>query len=357
MANAQGVIFGHDVSHHQPGIDVGRLAGQFIVARTGQAPGPYRDSKGNLKRYGRTVDTMYKAHKSNAARGGKLFSSYFYLGSDYTPDQNAAMHAELEPDRGVPVMLDWEKGSGNVAFFRSCVDAFRRAGYGRVWGSYAPKWYLDEVGGGSLAGLPKLVASKYATMTPGSVSSRFALSSESGWNGYGGNEVLLYQFSSVGRDPAYPGTDLDCLAFRGTIDQLRAIFYGSPAPRRRKSGDDLAMIESYDPCPRGADGKLVTRHHTFVLPVGSVSQVTDKAWLSFKCMDSPGGAEYVRLMSIRGDDKKTLPGGNYPVDKEWTNVAADHVRVYIEAADGSDQFVAYVRSEKPYSLCIEILPR
>ncbi|WP_037355389.1 glycoside hydrolase domain-containing protein [Amycolatopsis orientalis] len=130
----------------------------------------------------------------------------------------------------------------------------------------------------------------------------------------------------------------------------------NPAPKA-KNGDDVAQIFSYDPCPRGADGKLATRAHTFVLPVGSVSQVTANAWLSFKCMNAPGGADYVRLQSIRGDDKAGLPGGQYPVTKEWKGVAADHTRVYIQAADGQDQFVAYVQSEKPYSLCIEVAPK
>jgi hypothetical protein len=82
--------------------------------------------------------------------------------------------------------------------------------------------------------------------------------------------------------------------------------------------------------------------------------VTAAAWLSFKCAGAPGVAEYVRLMSIRGDDQKALPGGQYPVDKEWTNVAADRSRVYISATDGQDQFTAMVRCDRPYSLTIEI---
>jgi GH25 family lysozyme M1 (1,4-beta-N-acetylmuramidase) len=124
-------------------------------------------------------------------------------------------------------------------------------------------------------------------------------------------------------------------------------------------GDEVASIKDYDPCPRGDDGNLVTRKHVYTLPVGRNSQVTAAAWLSFKCgagEDGPG-AEYVRLMSIRGDDLAGLPGGNYPVDKNWSDIPTDRTRVYIDAAEGQDSFVAYVRSQNPYSLTIEIKPK
>lgn len=209
------MIFGHDVSHHQPGVDVGRLAGRFIIARTAQAAGG---------QYGTTRDTMYATHKANARRAGKLFGAYFYLGSALSATANAALHASIEPDRSIPVMLDWEAGSGNVAFLRACHDAFAALGY-HVFLTYAPGWYLSGAGGGgSLAGLPPLASSRYPDNTPGTIAAKFAQVPASYWNGYGGNTVAVLQFSSVGRDAAYPTTNLDCLAFNGTEDQLSALF-------------------------------------------------------------------------------------------------------------------------------------
>jgi hypothetical protein len=91
--------------------------------------------------------------------------------------------------------------------------------------------------------------------------------------------------------------------------------------------------------------------------------VTKNAWLSFKC--SGGPAEYVRLMAIRSNVAKDQ---TYPIDREFTNVQADTQRPYIGVgpgqkgtqtadADGTDQFVAYVKCTSPYSLCIEVAPK
>jgi hypothetical protein len=161
-----------------------------------------------------------------------------------------------------------------------------------------------------------------------------------------------------------PGRKIDPVGIDTAWMQTTARPYiagGGPAPVQTRiiGGDEVASIKDYDPCPRGGDGSLVTRKHVYTLPVGRNSGVTAAAWLSFKCgagEDGPG-AEYVRLMSIRGDDQKSLPGGNYPVDKEWKEVPADHTRVYIDAADGQDSFAAYVRSQHPYSITIEIKPK
>lgn len=114
-----------------------------------------------------------------------------------------------------------------------------------------------------------------------------------------------------------------------------------------------AIPYPYPACDRDAAGNLIERQHCFTLPVGAVSSVVAEAWLSFKCMNADGVAEYVRLQSVRGDDAAWMPGGTYPETKEWSNVPADHTRVFVKAADGQDSFVAYVRCDRPYSLCVE----
>lgn len=168
----------------------------------------------------------------------------------------------------------------------------------------------------------------------------------------------VHQYSSAGTLPGSAGAvDEDESYTDAHLGAYLASPPGGTPPPLTPHGDDVASIHTYDPCPTDNAGKTVLRHHTFVLPVGSVSQVTKNAWLSFKCMDAPGGAEYVRLQSIRGDDTAGLPGGQYPVTKEWKGVAADRTRVYIQAADGADQFVAYIQCNRPYSLCIEVQPK
>lgn len=235
MADLAGVLFGHDVSHHQEGVDVGQLAGVFIIARTAQAAGG---------QYGTTIDRMYATHKANARRAGKLFGAYFYLGSSLSAASNAALHESIEPDRSIPVMLDWETGSGNVAFLRSCAAAFESLGY-NVFLTYAPQWYLNGAGGGgSLAGLPPLCSSKYPDMNPDDIISEYIDESESAWNGYGGNTVLVLQFTSSGRDAAYPTVNLDTLAYKGTMAQLAALF--GVAGGGSSSGGDSDDLEDED---------------------------------------------------------------------------------------------------------------
>lgn len=210
MATTTGVTRVVDVSHHQIDIDVGRLQVDGIIARTAQAKGG---------QYGTTVDRAYNQHKANARRAGKLFTSYLYLGSGLTPRQNAELHAGIEPDRGVSLMVDWENGSGNGDFLKACIGELRNLGY-FVWGTYAPRWYWSAQGSPDLRDVPPLVSSRYKDNQPGSYLSELEGTPDSYWAGYGNNSVRLLQFTSVGRVDPYPSRDLDCNAFMGTRAQL-----------------------------------------------------------------------------------------------------------------------------------------
>lgn len=210
MADLTKIVRGVDVSHHQSDIDVGSLPVRFVIARTAQAKGG---------QYGTTIDRFYSQHKANALRAGKMFSSYLYLGNGLSAADNAALHAACEPDRKVPLMVDWEQGSGNGSFLRSCVRELQRAGYG-VWGTYAPRWYWASQGSPDLSGLPPLVSSRYPDNQPGGFDREYLGTPESYWLGYGGNTVRMLQFSSVVRFSQYPGRDIDGDAFIGTDADL-----------------------------------------------------------------------------------------------------------------------------------------
>jgi GH25 family lysozyme M1 (1,4-beta-N-acetylmuramidase) len=122
----------------------------------------------------------------------------------------------------------------------------------------------------------------------------------------------------------------------------------APAAARSTKEDDVS-VNSHDYQPTGAadaDGAVPERCHTFVVPVGSASAITGRAWLSFKC--AVGAAKSVRLMAIGSNPV------HYLVDRTFSPVSADASRPWIEAPDGADQFTAFVRSEYPYSLCIEV---
>jgi hypothetical protein len=237
MANPAEVLRGADVSHHQEALDVGILARngfRYVVARTAQAPGG---------KYGTTKDRAYAKHKANAARAGLLFSSYFYLGDKMSAEGNVSLHASVEPDRNIPVMLDWENGSGNAAFLHACHGAFRNAGY-HVWSVYAPRWYWQAQGSQSLAGLPPLVSSRYPDNAPGDYDAEYRAVPESYWTGYGGLGVGMLQFTSSGRVPGYGG-NLDLLAYKGSVAQLEDWWNpGTPNPTPKPEGEgEVALLE------------------------------------------------------------------------------------------------------------------
>lgn len=149
----------------------------------------------------------------------------------------------------------------------------------------------------------------------------------------------------------------------------------TPAGKKALNGEEPVVITSY---PNGtreltgfkakldADGKptgdlepvyeVKTWVLPFTLPVGATSAMISDAWISVKCAGG-GTVEYVRLMSIRNQAQWGMPGGGYPVDKEFENVRSDNDRVSIKGADGQDQFTVMVRSAVPFSVCIETMSK
>lgn len=218
MADPAGITFAIDVSHFQENLNMAavRAAGfDLVIAKVGQsAGGKYRDS----------IDSMYDTHKRNAIANGMLFSAYWYLGNSRTPSQNAIACKQAMGETQTPVMLDWEVGSGNGQFLIDCYHAFVSVGL-NVWLTYAPNWYWKSQGQPNLAGLPPLSSSRYPDNIAGDKFAEYDDVPASYWNGYGGLETMLIQFTSVGRIPGYGG-NLDMQAFRGSRDELEARMYG-----------------------------------------------------------------------------------------------------------------------------------
>jgi hypothetical protein len=316
MANASGVIFGADVSHHQNSLPPLALSSlSFLIARTAQANGG---------KYGTTKDKMYGTHKAAAIRAGVLFSAYFYIGVGLTPQQNVDLHASIEPDRSIPVMLDWEEGSGDGAFLRAVHRAFVAAGY-RVWGSYAPNWYWKAQGQPNLAGLPPIVSSRYPNMVPGPLASEWAETPESFWSGYGGNTVLMIQFTSSGRINGYNG-NLDLNAFRGTRAQLAQLWYGAGQPvvePEHEGDDEVSLIATIDMIASGDKRTEYLRE----LPGGKnarlVIRVPEMDWTTH------AGAATVWLGNVMvfGSGNGGLPGTDPYFQEPTGDKAVDYDRV------------------------------
>lgn len=203
------VTFGLDISHHQDAnLDLARCRREgvefiFLKATEGSS----------------FVDSAFAVNLNKARAAGLLVAAYHYVRSNATAAAQIVNIARTVP-RDVPVILDVEANSGGVDLVRQMVQGLRGVGY-KVPLTYLPRWYWQQIGSPSLAGLPSLWSSRYPDNVVGSIADEYAHVPQSYWNGYGGLGVTVLQFTSsarvAGRQP------LDGNAFIGTREQLAAV--------------------------------------------------------------------------------------------------------------------------------------
>lgn len=203
------VTFGLDISHHQDlRLDLAQCRREgvefvFIKATEGST----------------FVDPAFGANLAEARAAGQLVAAYHYLRSNASAAAQVANVARAVP-RDVPVLPDVEANSGGIALTRDFVNQLRGAGY-VVPLLYLPRWYWQQIGSPSLAGLPPLWSSRYPDNVIGTIGDEWADVPASYWNGYGGLEVAVLQFTSsvsvAGHQP------IDANAFRGSREQLAAV--------------------------------------------------------------------------------------------------------------------------------------
>jgi lysozyme len=203
------VTFAIDVSHHQS-----RSLDLAQTRRDGCELAILKAGEGNT-----LVDSDFAPNLAEARAAGQLVAAYWYQRSAATAAQHVAKIKEVVP-LGVPVILDAEANSGSVALTRDLVAQLRAAGY-RVPLLYLPRWYWQQIGSPSLAGLPPLWSSRYPNNTVGLLASEWAEVPASYWQGYGGLDVALLQFTSSAKIAGY--APLDASAFRGTRTELAAL--------------------------------------------------------------------------------------------------------------------------------------
>lgn len=164
-------------------------------------------------------DAYYLHFKAEAKRVGAMFGAYHFLTQGDGAAQARFAYSIVGP--GVPMMIDFEPefdANGQPVSEPSLADAiafrdtYRSLG-GLVRLVYLPHWYwAGHLGAPSLAPLADLglVASDYTTYSD----------SGPGWAPYGGLTPAVWQWTD--RQP-YSGRLLDFNAFRGTVDQFRAL--------------------------------------------------------------------------------------------------------------------------------------
>lgn len=255
-------IFGIDVSEWQDGLHIAAAAAEanldFAIIRT--TDGTHRD-------------LVYRSHLADAESGGLITAAYHYLrnpaeGSSIAAQVQAAL--DVMGDAIRPMWIDVETDAGlHVDHIRECKRLFEQTGV-RVIGcySYVPYWEnkvapsepdSHEFGAFWVAAYGRNLAGNPKHLYPGNDHQQ--------WNYPLGNQVpALWQYGSEARFPSWRGGahGVDINAFRGTREQLHALFYGGDIPAtppvstesNHMSTDDLILDQLAGP-GRDAHG------HTF----------------------------------------------------------------------------------------------
>lgn len=199
-------IFGLDISHHQDArLDLARCRQEgidFVFIKS---------SEGNT-----FVDNAFASNVAEAEHAGLLIGAYHYVRDNASAASQVSNVRRVVP-LDIPVIPDIEANSGGIQLTRDFINGLRDAGY-HVPFLYLPRWYWQQIGSPSLAGLPPLWSSRYPDTVVGSLSSEFASVPASYWNGYGGLEVAILQFTSSVSIAGF--SPIDANAYRGTRDQL-----------------------------------------------------------------------------------------------------------------------------------------
>lgn len=168
------------------------------------------------------INPYYAYAKDEAARHGAFFFAYHFLHvgngagqADYCYSKNGK----------TPLMLDWEEYTVNRVLYQpkmADVTAFidrYRAIDGVVTLVYLPKWYWQKIGSPSLSPLASRGLALVSSAYPTSGYSETGI----GWAGYGGMTPAVWQYTSSRQ---FNGQAVDFNAYKGTIDQLRALVSG-----------------------------------------------------------------------------------------------------------------------------------
>jgi lysozyme len=283
--------FGLDLSHYQNlSLDLAqcrREGIEFVFLKS---------TEGNT-----FTDSAFASNLAEARNAGLLVAAYHYVRSAAAASDQIALIRRVVP-LDVPVILDVEANSGGVALTRDMVNRLQAVGY-RVPLLYLPRWYWQQIGSPSLAGLPPLWSSRYPDNVVGTLSSEWAQAPASYWTGYGGLGVAVLQFTSSARIAGHQ--PLDANAYNGTRAQLAALLGG-------EAEDDLPTPNEVWMAPCTGTG-----------PTGAAETHPAVAWLT------------VMAFRIAAIEQSTAQlAGRAPVDVDEAAVAANLAPYLVEALAG-----------------------
>lgn len=199
-------LYGIDVASYQAGLNLAEVKAEtfdFIIAKATQGSG--------------YVDPSWTSFRDGAEANDLILVAYHYVTLDPAAAQADNLVGALG-DTSIPVMLDFEAGSGDLDNFWAVADAVTAAG-ARVALSYIPRWYWQQIGSPDLTGVPGLVASEFVDGT-GYASALYPGDDAASWAGYGGVEPVILQFTDAAE---VAGQTVDADAYIGTADELQQL--------------------------------------------------------------------------------------------------------------------------------------
>lgn len=230
-------IFGPDGSHHQNDLKVSDrdlAAVQFIGWRASisdRSDETYKDAVGLADEYNKPFISYHFVYQTDPRPGT--------LSAGRSAARQAAAFAFANPDRTIPVMLDWEEDkdkNGNLISRANWGDvlavaaAIRRLGY-RVTLVYTGKWYWGQMRSPDMRTLgAELVNADYGqnfTGTAADVYLKRGGDTGRGWTGYGGLKVAMWQFGSR---VTFGNQQMDMNAIRDETLLSRAFKVWTPPP-------------------------------------------------------------------------------------------------------------------------------
>ncbi len=223
-------IFGIDISNNNGDVDIDRVKAEgfaFVWAKVSE---------------GASFKDRFWPHTREACRrAGLLLAGYHYVREGHAGAQADNFVAQLG-DNTTAAMLDFEEGSGGIENFWAVKNAIEARGI-RVALSYIPRRYWDKIGRPDLSGAPGLIQSSYVNGT-GYASALYPGDASPRWAPFGGKTPDILQFTDKA---LVAGKTLDANAFRGTLDQLKALLGAAPtppaAPGQRRFPDDYSDRE------------------------------------------------------------------------------------------------------------------
>ena len=210
-------LFGVDVSEHQDGMSLVQAAAEgmtFAVIRT--TDGTYRDR-------------VYRSHVDDARQAGLVCAAYHYLrnpseGTSVAQQVQASLEVMGDSHR-LPMWIDVETPAGlHVDHIRECKRRFEEAGIPVIGVySYVPYWEgqvapsepdSHEFGAFWVAAYGRNTSGTPAALYPGDDAAQ--------WKYPLGNQLpAVWQFGS---NAAVARHSVDINAYRGTVEDLRALF-------------------------------------------------------------------------------------------------------------------------------------